>query len=151
MLFLRECSILPLLRADLSQSFVCAFLTYYLIKLMPFWGLAVLGTTLAFFTPLIYKNNQELIDHHLQNASDTISAQTEQFRNVAQKQAGHISAMGKQYAGDYTGKVQELLGRGRASSPAAKAPEFPSPPTEEPQQASTPAGSVPTEKEQAAA
>jgi len=45
--------------------------------------------------------------------------------------------VGKQYAGDYTGKVQEIL-RTRNLSPSAskKAPvEFPTPPTEEPKAA----------------
>lgn len=102
--------------------------------------------------PLIYASNQELIDHHLKNASEVINAQTAQVRSVAQKQAGHITTMGKQYAGDYTGKVQEML-RGRSASPAAvtkpgpaaQQPEFPSAPTEEPEKVAVPepAGAVP--------
>lgn len=105
---------------------------------MPYWGLAIVGTSVAFFVPLIYTTNQELIDHHIKNASEAINAQTAQVKSVAQKQADQISAMGKQYAGDYTGKVQDML-RGRSVSPttspklATKQPEFPSPPTQEPE------------------
>ena len=140
-----------------------AFLSYYLTKIMPYWGLAILATTVAFMVPLIYTSNQELIDHHLKNASEAINAQTSQVRNVAQKQAEQISAMGKQYAGDYTGKVQEMLrGRDSASAPSAstpsvsapavsvptaKAPEFPSAPTEEPQTSAAPLEPVVPEQE----
>lgn len=123
---------------------------------MPYWGLAVIATTVAFFVPLVYKSNQELIDHHIKTASDAINEQTAQVRSVAQKQADHITAVGKQYAGDYTGKVQEML-RGRGASSSAptpkqsalaaqpKKPEFPTPPTEEPKlkPATEPEGEVP--------
>ncbi|GJN80865.1 Reticulon [Purpureocillium lilacinum] len=130
-----------------AAACVAAFISYYLVKLVPYWGLAVIGTTVAFFVPLIYTTNQELIDHHLKNASDAIGAQTAQVRSVAQKQADHLATVGKQYAGDYTGKVQEML-RGRSASPtaptkaapvpAAKQPVFPVPPTEEPKKQTIP-------------
>ncbi|GAO18160.1 hypothetical protein UVI_02036580 [Ustilaginoidea virens] len=137
---------------------IAAFISYHLVKLVPFWGLSIIATTVAFFVPLIYKSNKELIDHHIKNASDAINAQTTQVRIVAQKQADQLTAMGKQYAGDYTGKVQEML-RGRSSpapgpkpkqpTPAApvKEPEFPAPPTEEPKakQVAEPEGVVPAE------
>ncbi|KAK5998444.1 Reticulon-like 1-like protein [Cladobotryum mycophilum] len=131
-----------------AAACVTAFLTYYLIKIVPYWGLAILGTTLAFFVPLVYSSNQELIDQHLKNASEAINAQTAQVRTAAQKQADHLAAVGKQYAGDYTGKVQDIL-RGRTVSPSGKTkvPEFPSPPTEEPKAAGL---SVPTEEPVAA-
>jgi hypothetical protein len=123
-------------------AFLSAFTTYYLVKLVPYWGLALIGTTTAFTVPLIYTSNQELIDTHLKNASETINAQTAQARSIAQKQVGDISAIGKQYASEYTGKVQEMIG-GRSSSPsattksapapaAAPAPEFPTAPTDDP-------------------
>ncbi|ODA76308.1 hypothetical protein RJ55_08153 [Drechmeria coniospora] len=149
--------------ATSSAAAMAAFISYFLVKLVPYWALALIGTTVAFLAPLIYSSNKELIDHHLKNASDVINAQTAQVRTVAQKQAGQLTAMGKQYAGDYTGKVQEML-RGRSASPAAstkpapvtkspqppvsakktempipaKKPEFPAPPTEEPRKVALP-------------
>ncbi|CAM1511386.1 Fc.00g088990.m01.CDS01 [Cosmosporella sp. VM-42] len=138
-----------------TAALVSAFISYYLVKLVPYWGLAVIGTTVVFMVPLVYTSNKELIDQQLQNASDIINAQTSQARDVAQKQVGQVSALTKQYAGDYTGKVQELL-RGRSQSPEitpkrvdepsfqsqpqsapsyvvkSKTAEFPEPPTEEP-------------------
>lgn len=155
------------------QACVAAFVSYFLVRLVPYWGLAVIGTTVAFFVPLIYISNQELIDRHLDNISEAIGAQTAQVRSILQKQADQLAATGKQYAGDYTGKVQEML-RGRGASPPASGPvstpaptpaqtpvtvvtkepiivteehEFPAPPTEEPQKStqpmSEPLGEVP--------
>ncbi|RDA88064.1 hypothetical protein CP532_5264, partial [Ophiocordyceps camponoti-leonardi (nom. inval.)] len=134
-----------------AAACVATFIAYFLLKLVPYWGLAVIATTIAFAAPLIYVSNKEVIDHHLKNASEMIGAQTAQVRDVAQKQAGQLASMGKQYAGDYSGKVQEML-RGRSASPTATtkpAPvakaddDLPSPPTEEPHHTVHPAGKVP--------
>jgi len=127
---------------------ITAFLSYYLVKLVPYWGLAVIGTTFAFIAPLVYTTNQELIDHHLKNASDVIGAQTAQVQEVVQKQTEGVTSMAKQYAGDYTGKVQEML-RGKAvtteSETTGKQPEyvpkesaFPTAPVDEPIKADEP-------------
>ncbi|KAK8042659.1 Reticulon-domain-containing protein [Apiospora phragmitis] len=97
---------------------VGAFLSYYLVKIVPYWGLALIATTLVFFVPLIYATNQELIDHYLKQASDVVNSQTEQIRQVASKQTAQAAEMTKQYMGDYTAKAQEMI-RGRSTSPAA--------------------------------
>lgn len=114
---------------------VFAFVSYHLTKVVPYWGLSVIGTVLAFIAPLIYINNKELIDHHLKNASDVVGAQTQQVRSVAQQQVDQVATLGKQYAGDYTGKVQDLL-RNRGGSPKAeKESAFPAVPVDEPKKA----------------
>jgi|SRR5687767_571766 hypothetical protein len=111
------------------KACVTAYLSYHLVKLVPYWGLALVATTMAFFIPLVYTSNQELIDEHLKSASDVINAQTAQVQGVVQKQAEHVTSLTKQYAGDYTGKVQEML-RGKGSNPApttetiGKQPEY---------------------------
>ncbi|KAH7328147.1 Reticulon-domain-containing protein [Stachybotrys elegans] len=127
---------------NLTASFVTAlsaFISYYLVKVVPTWGLTLIATTVVFFVPLIYTSNQEIIDEQLKNASEVLNAQTAQVRSVAQQQASHVSALTQKYAGDYTAKVQEMLHiRGgvfptpEKPVPAAKEPEFPTPPTEEP-------------------
>jgi endo-beta-N-acetylglucosaminidase D len=106
-----------------------------LVKIVPYWGLTVIGTTLAFFVPLVYTSNQELIDHHLKQATDVINAQTHQLRDVASKHTAQAADITKQYMGDYTAKAQQML-RGRSTSPAAvtKKPkvqetDFPAAPT----------------------
>lgn len=98
------------------QIAVSAFLAYHLVKIVPYWGLALIAATVTFFAPLVYTSNQELIDHHLKQASDVVNTQTEQLRTVASKHTSQATEITKQYIGDYTGKAQELI-RGRSASP----------------------------------
>lgn len=135
---------------DRPQVAVSAFLSYWLVKVVPYWGLALLGTTLLFTVPLIYTTNQELIDHHLKNAQDIVNAQTEQLRRVSTAHASKATEVTKQYLGDYSSKAQEML-RGRQASsvtPAAapaqpassvKDSDFPAAPKEDIRAAEEPA------------
>ncbi|OTA94465.1 hypothetical protein M434DRAFT_29950 [Hypoxylon sp. CO27-5] len=107
---------------NVSASAVAAvgsFLSYYLVKIVPYWGLALIATTLLFFVPLIYTTNQELIDHYINEASDVVNSQTEQLRQVASRHTSQATEITKQYMGDYTAKAQQML-RGRSASPEAK-------------------------------
>ena len=89
---------------------VAAFLSYYLIRIVPFWGLCLLGTTCIYMIPLIYTTNQELIDHHLANAQDVVNQQKSQISDLASHHTKTASDTVKQYAGDYTAKAQEYIG-----------------------------------------
>jgi hypothetical protein len=94
-------------------------LSYYLIKIVPFWGLALISTSVLFLSPLIYKTNKELIDHHVNNASNIINQQTEQVKQLASHHAARATETTKQYVGDYSAKAQDLIGsRNRSVSPA---------------------------------
>ncbi|KAM7220973.1 Reticulon-like protein 1 [Rhypophila decipiens] len=86
-----------------------ALLSYYLIKIVPSWGLALIATTVVFFAPLLYTSNQELIDEQLKHVSEIVNAQTSQLRTVAQKQATQASQLTKEYVGDYSAKAQALI------------------------------------------
>lgn len=113
-----------------AAAAVAAFLSYYLVKIVPYWGLALIGTTVVFFTPLIYTSNQELIDHHLKQASDIVNSQTDQLRQVASKHTSQATQITKQYMGDYTAKAQDLI-RGRSASPEAAHKPAPKPVVQE--------------------
>jgi len=109
-----------------------AFLSYYLVKIVPYWGLAVIATTVAFFTPLIYTTNQELIDSQLKHASEIVNAQTAQLRSVAQKHTEQATQITKQYMGDYTAKAQSLIkGAGVPVLNDLKHTDFPAAPKDE--------------------
>lgn len=95
-----------------------AFISYYLVKIVPYWGLALIATTVLFFAPLIYKSNQEFIDEHLRQATHVVSSQTAQLREATQKTTAQYTQVTKQYMGDYTAKAQEMI-RGRSASPEA--------------------------------
>lgn len=92
-----------------AAAALAAFISYYLVKIVPYWGLAVIATTVVFFTPLIYTSNQELIDSQLRHAGEVVNAQTAQLRSVAQKHTEQATQVTKQYMGDYTAKAQALI------------------------------------------
>jgi hypothetical protein len=124
-------------------AFVASFISYYLVKVVPYWGLALIATTALFFAPLIYSSNQELIDAQLKNASEVVNAQTAQLKEVAGKHTAQYTELAKQHMGDYTAKAQAML-HGRASSPTAttktpgkdiKDTDFPAAPSTEPTKA----------------
>lgn len=98
-----------------------ALMSYFLIKIVPFWGLTLIGTSTVFLTPLIYKSNKELIDHHLNNASQVVSQQTEQIKSVASQHATAAANTTKQLASGYSAKAQEMAQTytGRSVSPIA--------------------------------
>jgi ABC-type transport system involved in cytochrome bd biosynthesis fused ATPase/permease subunit len=120
---------------------VGAFLSYYLVKIVPYWGLALIGTSVLFLAPLIYTANKELIDHYLQEASEVLNSQSEQLRHVASEQTSKATEITKQYMGDYTAKAQQLIHRGGSASPEItekpapqlnlKETDFPSAPKQE--------------------
>ena len=87
------------------------------------WGLALISTSVLFLSPLVYKTNKELIDHHLANAQKAVSEQTEQVKQLASHHAAHAAESTKSLVGDYSSKAQELIGnaRGRSVSPTASA------------------------------
>jgi hypothetical protein len=95
-----------------AAAALSAFLSYYLVKIVPYWGLAVIGATVLFFAPLIYQSNKELIDAQLQHAGEIVSAQTAQLRTAAQKSTEQATQVTKQYVGDYSAKAQSLLKKG---------------------------------------
>ncbi|KAJ9160942.1 Reticulon-like protein [Coniochaeta hoffmannii] len=109
-----------------AAAAVTAFISYYLVKIVPYWGLSLIATTTLFFAPLVYKSNQEFIDEHLRQATEVVSAQTAQLREATQKTTAQYTEVTKQYMGDYTAKAQELI-RGRSASPEARTKPAPAP------------------------
>lgn len=108
---------------DHNQAFLGAFTSYYLIKIVPLWGLALISTSILFLSPLVYKTNKELIDRHINNASSVVNQQTAQVKQLASHHAARATDVTKQYVGDYSAKAQEMIGnaRGRSTSPVASA------------------------------
>jgi len=102
-----------------AAAFLGAFISYYLIKIVPFWGLTLISTSVLFLTPLIYKTNKELIDNQIAHASSIVNQQTEQVKQLASHHASRAADTTKQYASDYSAKAQEMIGnaRGRSVSP----------------------------------
>lgn len=94
-----------------------AFISYWLIKIVPLWGLSLISTSVIFLGPLIYINNKELIDGQLTQAQDIVNAQAAQAKGLASYHTSQYSETVKQYAGEYTAKAQEYIGHARRPEP----------------------------------
>lgn len=97
-----------------GAAFVAAFISYFLIKVVPFWGLTLIGTSVIFLGPLVYKSNKQLIDEQLQRAANLANQQAEQTKKIASEQAARAIDTTKQVVGDYSSKAQELIGTANA-------------------------------------
>lgn len=100
-------------------AFLAAFISYWLIKFVPLWGLSLIGVSVIYLTPLIYINNKEIIDQQINNATKLINSQASQVKEIAGHHAGRATSTVKAYAGDYSAKAQNYIGsaRGRSTSP----------------------------------
>ena len=100
-------------------AFAATLLSYWLIRMLPFWGLSLIAVSTIYLGPLIYMTNQEFIDQQLENVSGIINTQANQVRDLAGHHAGRASNTVKAYAGDYTSKASSYIGsaRGRSNSP----------------------------------
>ena len=134
-----------------------AFISYWLIKIVPFWGLSLIGTSAIFLGPLIYVNNKELIDGQLKQAQELVNAQTAQAKDLASQHTSQYTATVKQYASDYTNLAQEYVGSARRTEPAVSsngfksavdpkysASDFPKAPKQEPIPAASKEGIAPS-------
>lgn len=115
-------------RADTDrppQSCIGSFVSYYLVKILPFWGLSLLFTCVAFLAPLVYVSNKETVDEQLRRANEVISKQTEQVRTVAAQQAERALQTTKTYTNEYTSRArstaQQYMGKAKESEMAQKA------------------------------
>ncbi|KAF2170030.1 hypothetical protein M409DRAFT_64413 [Zasmidium cellare ATCC 36951] len=94
-------------------AFVTTFLSYFLIKIMPSWGLALFFTTAAYFVPLAYISNKEFIDHHLNNAQNIASEQASQLRGIVAEHTNKTVELSQSAIKEYTAKAQDLIGQGK--------------------------------------
>ncbi|ETI25388.1 hypothetical protein G647_02161 [Cladophialophora carrionii CBS 160.54] len=118
-----------------AVAFLTAFITYYLIKVVPFWGMALISTSVIFLAPLIYLENKEFIDAQLEHASHVIGQQTTQIKDLTAQHTSKGLESVKQYTGTAAAKAQDLVGTARQKIPSpttGKAPikenDFPSAP-----------------------
>ncbi|KFY93846.1 hypothetical protein V498_04230 [Pseudogymnoascus sp. VKM F-4517 (FW-2822)] len=88
-----------------------AFISYHLVKIVPLWGLALIGTSVLFLGPLVYKTNRELIDGQIEQLSQIVNAQTTQVRQMASQHASNAAATTKMYVANrelIDGQIEQL-------------------------------------------
>jgi ABC-type multidrug transport system fused ATPase/permease subunit len=124
-------------------AFVSAFVSYFLIRFVPLWGLTLITTFAIYLTPLVYIKNKEVIDEQIANASKLINQQTNQLKELAAHHTKGATDTVKSYAGDYSKKASEYIGQSRqkisgvntstnGSPSTVKASDFPPAPKEAP-------------------
>jgi hypothetical protein len=101
------------------QAFLSAFISYYLIKFVPFWELSLLSTIVIYLGPLIYIKNKDVIDGQMVHASNVVSAQTAQIKGIAGERTSKGFESVKHYTGDYAAKAQVLMNDARQKIPSA--------------------------------
>lgn len=115
-------------------AFVASLTSYFLIKFVPLWGLALIATLVTYLGPLIYIKNKEFIDSQLQKGYNIASQQAVQLKEVASKNAANAAHSVQDITHQYTAKATETINqyRGRSNSPEAKRTNFPAAPNNEP-------------------
>ena len=94
---------------------------YWLIKFLPFWGLSLVAVTIAYFGPLVYMNNYEVIDAHIEEAQSVVNTQATQLKDLVEERAGHAKGVAQKYVDDYSNLAQQYLVPRR---PSSKSPEM---------------------------
>lgn len=82
----------------------------------------MIAVTTAYFTPLVYISNREIIDEQISNVQAIISSQTDQLKDMAGERTSHATGLMKQYVGEYSSKAQEYIGRRSTSPEMTKVP-----------------------------
>lgn len=103
-------------------AFTSAFISYFLVKFVPIWGLSLLGTSALFLGSLAYKSNQEFIDDNLEYTSNIINEQTDRVKALISEYAAHTTKQTKALVGDYSVRAQEIItSRSPLASPRGSA------------------------------
>ncbi|KAL8856051.1 MAG: hypothetical protein Q9178_007307 [Gyalolechia marmorata] len=105
--------------AHTVAAFVASLISYWLIKFTPFWGLSLIAVSMIYLGPLVYTTNKELIDHHLENATNIVNSQASQVKDLAGHHTSRATSAVKGYAGDYTAKAQNYIGSARGKTPTS--------------------------------
>ncbi|KAK7733565.1 hypothetical protein SLS57_000580 [Botryosphaeria dothidea] len=119
-----------------ATCFLASFISYWLVKWLPLWGLSLIATLVVYLGPLIYIQNKELIDEQLRQTELLLNEQTNQFKELASQHSTRAQKQLKVYADEYSHKAQEMIGqakskafpaRSRPTTPAAPAASVPAP------------------------
>lgn len=116
-------------------------ISYFLIKFVPLWGLALIGTCFTFLGPLVYIQNKEVIDAQIEKGYNVANQQAQQVKGLANQHAGNAIKTVQGYTQQATARAQETVNqyRGRSTSPEVqvKKEDFPSAPKNNPTTASS--------------
>ena len=84
---------------------IISFLAYKLVRYIPLWALALMGTVLAFSIPPLYLHNQQLIDRHILQAQNMAAERAAYAREMAGQQVGAVSDKAKHVTSEWGRKA----------------------------------------------
>lgn len=84
---------------------VVSFISYKLVRYIPLWGLALIGTILAFVLPLVYLRNQEVIDKHISQAQSLAAEKAALARETANQHIGVATERAKAVTSEWGKKA----------------------------------------------
>ncbi|EEP78157.1 conserved hypothetical protein [Uncinocarpus reesii 1704] len=90
-------------------TFTAALVSYWLVRFLPLWGLALIGVNIAYLGPLLYLSNKEFIDEQINAVQDLINAQAREVKHMAEAQTSQATDIVKQYVGEYRAKAHEYV------------------------------------------
>ncbi|OJD36281.1 cell lysis protein [Diplodia corticola] len=112
-----------------AACFVASFISYFLIKWLPLWGLGLIATVLVYMGPLVYIQNKEYIDEQLRLTNQMLNEQTNQFKDLAAQHSTRAQKQLKVYANEYSNKAQDFIGQAKSKAfPARSRPTTPAAP-----------------------
>ncbi|OAX80098.1 hypothetical protein ACJ72_05580 [Emergomyces africanus] len=98
-------------------AFTAALTSYWLVRFLPLWGLALILVSVTYLGPLVYFNNREFIDTQFDQIQQIVNSQATQVKEMAGQQTAHATHIVKQYVGDYRAKANEYMGSTRSHLP----------------------------------
>ncbi|GME26198.1 Cell lysis protein [Neofusicoccum parvum] len=122
-----------------GACFIASFISYWLIKWLPLWGLSLIATIVVYMGPLIYIQNKEIIDEQLRQTNQLLNEQTNQFKELAAQHSTRAQKQLKVYADEYSHKAQDFISQTKSKAfPARSRPTTPAAPA-----AASPAAAAP--------
>jgi hypothetical protein len=88
-----------------ALAFVISFLAYKLVRYIPLWGLALIGSILAFAIPPLYLRNQEVIDKHIEQAQTMAAEKVKMAQDIAGEKVGVVSERAKSVTSEWGKKA----------------------------------------------
>lgn len=120
---------------------MAALVGFGLIKIVPFWGLCLIATSVLYSVPLIYVTNKKVIDDAVDQTSTIVNQQTSQLRDLTAQHTSKAAEAAKSYAGEYSALAQDYMGMKKpqehtlkpsAVAGTAQPQDLPQPPTVSP-------------------
>jgi len=88
-----------------GAAFVATFISYWFVKYLPLWALALAADCLAFLGPVVYNKNKEVIDSYVDMSAAEAQKHAAQLKVTATRHARSASASFRTLVSPYIAKL----------------------------------------------